>query len=388
MKKCAIVSGAFKDVFSPDEACNVIKSALPHGIEAVTVPFCDGGEYTYDVLLNTGRYSEVFVDDVVNPYYKLVRSKYLVSGDEAHIVSSEIIRLFPEDDKEKNPLLLTDYGLGQLLKHAVDNGTKHIFLYLGGTSTVCFGMGFVQALGVRFYNHKGELIDKPLCAEDICKLSKYYKGNVNYSDYDLTVVCDGDARSYEMRGINSLKISAQFESIKEKVLDELELCRQKVLTLTEESDDIRFGGAAGGILYGAKLVFSPRCVLGGEFIKDLLDAEKAIAECDYVITGEGRYDNSACGKTPIFVSGMARKYGKKIYLICGQVDGRLLNDAGLDVITATDCPEIKDNGLEAIITCQRYYGNALDGMDYKDKVCLFKKMTPVYLKEIFGRFAL
>ncbi|MCI8376154.1 MAG: glycerate kinase [Lachnospiraceae bacterium] len=388
MKKCAIVSGSFKDVYSPVEACEMIRQALPEGFEATMMPFCDGGEYTYDVLLNTRKYHEVYVDNILNPYFVRVNCRYLVYKDEAHIVSSEILRILPEEDDKKNPLVLTDFGLGQLIKHAIDGGFKHIFLYLGGTSTVSFGLGLAQAIGVNFYHKDGTKIEEPLTANDALDIIKYDKSDVNISMVDITIIGDGDAHSNEMRNISKLKISNQYEELKEEILDKLEQCRCAVLRLLDEDENIAFGGAAGGILFGIRMLFTPKCILGGAYFKDLLSAESIISDCDLVITGEGRYDNSACGKAPVFVSRLASKYKKKVYLVCGQVDRRMLFDEDTEIIFASDFPEMKENGIEAIITCQKYFNTISSDMDYESRIQYYREKTPLILKEIMRRVAL
>ena len=129
--KILIATGSFKDVFNPIEAAEVIRNALSPDNESVLLPFCDGGEYTYEVLKhNFSFYHEITARNVVNPYGISKDTGYLINGDEAHLVSSSILRLYPEEDKYKNPLMLTDYGYGQMIADAIQKGCKKLFLYI------------------------------------------------------------------------------------------------------------------------------------------------------------------------------------------------------------------------------------------------------------------
>ena len=128
--KCLISSGSFKDVYTSAEACRTIRDILPTGYDAVTLPVCDGGDYTYSILKDFfgGKAREIIVPDVFNPYGAKVTSHYLAVDGTAWVVSSEILHLTPEEDSYKNPLYLSDYGLGQLIAHAAAEGFRDIRL--------------------------------------------------------------------------------------------------------------------------------------------------------------------------------------------------------------------------------------------------------------------
>ena len=79
--KILVATGSFKDVYSPLEAADVLCSALDREKNEVSmVPFCDGGEYTFEVLKHCFDFRERTVEQVVNPYGKPVSSRYLFRG--------------------------------------------------------------------------------------------------------------------------------------------------------------------------------------------------------------------------------------------------------------------------------------------------------------------
>ena len=204
--KILVATGSFKDVFSPLEAADVICSALDRDKNEVTsVPFCDGGEYTYEVLRHCFGYEEQLVEQVVNPYGRACACSYLIQGDEAHIVSSSILRLYPEEDVYKNPLNLTDYGYGQLIADALKRGCRKLTLYFGGTSTVSCGMGALQALGASLFDTEGNLIPVPCTGADLNRIAHIESPETDYSGIDVHIVADGNSKVDALPGITGLK---------------------------------------------------------------------------------------------------------------------------------------------------------------------------------------
>ncbi len=69
--------------------------------------------------------------------------------------ASGLMLVAPE---KRNPLLASSFGTGELIRHALDNGIRHIILGIGGSATVDGGMGMAQALGVRFLDADGQVL--------------------------------------------------------------------------------------------------------------------------------------------------------------------------------------------------------------------------------------
>lgn len=387
--KILIASGSFKDVYSPSEAVDMLADVfLKHGHDVVKCPFCDGGEYTFDVLERTlGEFEEVLVDDVINVYGRHVQSHYLVDKDDvAHIVSSEILRLYPEEDNYKNPLKLTDYGFGQLILDAVNKGFKNINLYLGGTSTVDFGMGMLQALGGRLYDASGMLIAPYVTAETLSQISKIVFDSTKYRDIKVTVIADGDAKAYEMEGITALKVGRLFKGQKDLIVSSAKEAAQAVMEATGFGDKRPFSGAAGALLYGIDSIFRATYVLGGDYFANLLKLKEKICACDYVVTGEGRYDNTACGKAPASIAGIASSFGKPVALICGQIDKKGVPNYESGAIH--NLPEAERLGISIILTCQKYYDEHPAVGTYKEQIDYYRKKTPEIIDALLAEVKL
>ena len=75
-----------------------------------------------------------------------VTASYLLRGDEAVIEISQASGLTLLAPEERNPMVATSYGTGQLVVDAVRRGAKHIIVGLGGSATSDAGMGMLKAL--------------------------------------------------------------------------------------------------------------------------------------------------------------------------------------------------------------------------------------------------
>ena len=385
--KILIATGSFKDVFNPIEAAEVIRNALSPDNESVLLPFCDGGEYTYEVLKhNFSYFHEITARNIVNPYGISKDAGYLINGDEAHLVSSSILRLYPEEDKYKNPLMLTDYGYGQMIEDAIQKGCKKLFLYIGGVSTACCGFGLIQALGAKLYTKNEQLIPEPCRGKDLLRVNRIDTTGLNFHDIEIQVVADGNSKVDALPGITALKVGKSFSEQKETIVSELMKGVENVISLTEISPTKDFTGAAGGLLFGLEQVFPSICyTLGGLFFNRVFGLEEMIEKADLVITGEGRYDNTADGKGPCVITRLAKKHGKSAVLVCGQHEKSKIPVYTGGIVDCRGDELFQREGITEIITGQEYYDEIEIPQQYEDCISLYKKQTPVLLKQLFRR---
>ena len=385
--KILIATGSFKDVFNPIEAAEVIRNALSPDNESVLLPFCDGGEYTYEVLKhNFSYFHEITARNIVNPYGISKDAGYLINGDEAHLVSSSILRLYPEEDKYKNPLMLTDYGYGQMIADAIQKGCKKLFLYIGGVSTACCGFGLIQALGAKLYTKNEQLIPEPCRGKDLLRVNRIDTTGLNFHDIEIQVVADGNSKVDALPGITALKVGKSFSEQKETIVSELMKGVENVISLTEISPTKDFTGAAGGLLFGLEQVFPSICyTLGGLFFNRVFGLEEMIEKADLVITGEGRYDNTADGKGPCVITRLAKKHGKSAVLVCGQHEKSKIPVYTGGIVDCRGDELFQREGITEIITGQEYYDEIEIPQQYEDCISLYKKQTPALLKQLFRR---
>ncbi len=372
-----IASGSFKDVYTSIEACEMLKNNININCNVDVMPICDGGENTYEVMKYYLDCDEIFVENVYNSYLQLKTVPYLVFNNQAYIISSKIIKLSPDEENYKNPLLLSDYGVGQLIKDALDRGYKKINICIGGTSTVDYGIGLLQALGAKIYDKYGKIISRPICGKDIIKISKIVCKPI-YKNVEINILADGNIGLNKMKYVTKYKIGWQYNEFKENIMKELNEGLMNLCKLTDVNFDTPFLGAAGGILIGINMMFTTKCKLGGEYYVKLFNIEEKIKNSNLVITGEGRFDNSECGKTPIVIAKLCKINKKRLIFVCGQIDNPKISKCKSVIKNDT---YLKSIGIDILITCQKFYNTIKLSNSYKHNLELFKLYTPIVLKE-------
>ena len=365
-------------------------------IKLHTLPMADGGEDSNAVLSAKFKCKKIKVEDVIEPIGNPAESYYLkLDKYTAFIGSAQILGLPPELDRYKNPLVLTSYGLGQLIKDAINRKFKKIIIGLGGTSTVDGGIGMAQALGARFLNSKNlPLIpgnNRCLTGSDLSEVMDVELGSIPSCYKDLSVIglCDTTINVTQMHIPTNRKISKHCDKERTSINKTLEVsllqyCRIVSRKLSSGSNlKHREGfGVAGGINLSLVLVFELTTVSGIMFFMQKLGLEEVIKNSDLVITGEGRFENeiSLKGKTPFGVLSLAKKYSKPVLFICGDVCSSLKRY--FKSYLASGLPdEIKDYGITDIISFHKYYEGIRKPSSYKKEVELYRRSTPQILKE-------
>ncbi len=399
MQNILILLNSFKDVFTPEESLQTIKQALldvDKNIHVKAKQICDGGEYCLDVVQKNFNHKIIKLENIKTPYKHNTFSKYLMLDNETSFISSsQILRIEPKFDEFKNPLYLTSFGLGEKLKHAINSGAKSIYIGLGGTNTVDCGVGMLQALGVRFLDENGKI----LVPED----KKYFSGidliNIKKIDFDcvdfdfrkikIFAVCDGNSTICDMDTPSRQKIGQKFHKRQDEILEKLHsgvMNFSKIIQKHNFYKDIKnmpFYGVAGGINLALDALFSTKMILGSEYFAKELKIEQMIEKSDLIITGEGKLDNSLCGKIPIGISKIAKKYDKKVLYIVGNVDEKLKDMFKGNI--ALDLPyEFKEKGVWAILSCHEFYNNKLIPKNQDEKKKLYKNGMRYILKKELG----
>ncbi|MGL5086178.1 MAG: glycerate kinase, partial [Clostridium sp.] len=192
--KFILAPDSFKESMTALEVCNAmeraIKKIIPNAV-CIKVPMADGGEGTVEALVDgsNGYMEEVIV---LNPLGKNITSKYGILGDKEtaiiEMAKASGIELVKKEDR--NPLITTSYGTGQLIKDAVDKGIKHIVIGIGGSATNDGGAGMLQALGVKLMDKNGQEISfggGSLGNVESIDISQIHPG---LKDISIEVACD------------------------------------------------------------------------------------------------------------------------------------------------------------------------------------------------------
>ena len=408
-----VATGAFKDVFSPSEAGEMISKAIrsalggSDSVRVEIVPMADGGEFSDEVLASHCGCRRIWVGDSVDPRGEPMGAEYLALDDgTAFIASAQALGLLPAHYRYKNPLNLTSYGLGQLIQHAAHAGFKKLTIGMGGTSTVDAGIGMAQALGVRFLDSDGAPLEPRLGAYltggDLDRVGGIVQESVpSYlADLAITVLCDTRISVSEMQVPTEMKIGKLFDSQRASILATLQGALRAYCELLGDwlsSRDLHLDGAkrdlfredslgvAGGVVLSLLAISRPQLVPGVEFFVRQLQLKDAVVRADLVVTGEGRFDISLEGKTPAGVSALARRYGKPVLLVCGSVSPSL--KSFFDSAIARRLPsEITAAGITAMISCHERFDSIQLPKSYDEEMAVYRRETPIVLAEKFRAY--
>jgi glycerate 2-kinase len=274
-------------------------------VETVLVPVADGGDGTVAAALSAG-WSEVVVD-AVGPTGEPVRAAYARQGRRAVVELAEVVGLDRLPGGRLDPLGASTYGLGLVIKHAVEAGATEIVLGLGGSASTDGGAGMVQALGAR--------LDAPT----------RLLPNVR-----VTVATDVDSPLLGPTGA-----AAVFGPQKGAAPEQVEILEHRLTTWAQlvtqatgqDWSTTAGAGAAGGTGFAALALLGASVRPGIDVVLDLVGFVDQLAGADLVITGEGSLDaQSLAGKAPVGVARAAAAYGIPVVAVAGR---RRLDDAAL-----------------------------------------------------------
>ena len=158
MKKCIVISDSFKGTLSTLDICAIAREVFPAyfpDCQLVTLPVADGGEGTVACFLEAFRAQPVEVT-VSGPFGEPVQAAY-ARKDALAVIEMASAAGLPLAGERRDPETATTYGVGQLIRHAVEQGCTNILLGLGGSATNDGGCGCAAALGTRFYDAEGHV---------------------------------------------------------------------------------------------------------------------------------------------------------------------------------------------------------------------------------------
>lgn len=326
--KVIIAPDKFKQSLTSLEAAAAIKKGLRKANpnwELKEVPLADGGEGTVAALtyaLN-GTVKKVKVKgplgEPVEAEYGLVEVNSKKQGI-IEIAQAAGLHLVAEN----KALKATTYGVGELIKTALNDSCQELIIGLGGSATTDGGVGLVQALGGQFLNQNKEQIS--FGGQSLLDLA-----NINLEKLDprikktkITVAADVNNPLYGPQGaayVYAPQKGATPEEVKllDKALQNLAKVAKQDLNV--EMAKWPGGGAAGGLGAGLKAFLGAKIQSGTELILKTVKFSQQIKGADLIITGEGRFDlQSLRGKLPVGVAKVASKENIPVIVLAGAVD--------------------------------------------------------------------
>ncbi len=333
----------FKDSLSANEACHLASSILLQQdfvCEPDILPLTDGGEGFTEILTDfaggslkssvvqgpLGKPAGIqlgFVEAGQLPPEARQVGKLPSEGLVAVIEMASAVGLSLLSSGDRNPWETRTHGVGEMIRMAADMGVAAILLGIGGSSTNDLGLGALQALGLRFLDHEGAILEpiRPSCWDRLAFIS----GRLPPLP-PIRIACDvdnlllGDSGATMVFGPQKgLKESdlAQFEGEAARVASIV----LQALQVGSELLDEPCTGAAGGLGFGLRAATGASFVPGFSMFSAWMGLEKRLHEADLVITGEGCFDESSfSGKGPGSIVDMALEASKQVWVLAGSLD--------------------------------------------------------------------
>lgn len=342
-----IAIDSLKGSLSSIEAGRAIKNGIRKVYPDAKVsirPVADGGEGTVDALVE-GMNGQIHQISVTGPLGQPVTAKYgIISRTNTAVMEMSQaagITLVPEE--KRNPLYTTTYGVGEMIKDAIQKNCRHFIIGIGGSATNDGGIGMLQALGYDFLDSDG--LPVPLGAIGLKDLASISCDNVIPALKECTfrIACDVTNVLCGKNGCSA--VFGPQKGATDNMIAQMDAWLHHYASLAQnvspQADPACPGtGAAGGLGF-AFLTFTNAVLESGvKIILEETQLEDYIKTADYVITGEGCLDRqTVMGKAPIGVAKLAKQFGKPVLAFSGSAtrDASLCNENGIDAFFPILC---------------------------------------------------
>ena len=317
MGKIIVAIDSFKGCLTSKEANAAAAAGILQRMpaeEVIQIPVSDGGEGWLEAFQAAvgGDLVDVSVRD---PLMRPIVAQYLMSGHTAVIEIAKASGLTLLTPQERNPLVATSYGTGELIVDAVRRGCKDIIVGLGGSATSDCGMGMLRAIIDNYASHG--------LWDDVSALH----------DVHFTIATDV---SNPLCGNNG---AAQVFAPQKGATPEMVAMLDARARLFAEKSALHFGydrqdtpgaGAAGGLGYSFLQYMNADRRSGIDLLLESIHFDALLSDADLVITGEGSADRQTLmGKLPFGILQRAQASHVPVVLMAGRVsDRQLLLDAG------------------------------------------------------------
>lgn len=283
------------------EATQAAASGLLQGhpeAAVITMPLSDGGEGLVDCIARAIEVQWVEAD-VHDPLMRPLRVRYALSADGTtaymEMAMAAGLTLLAED--ERNPLIASTYGVGEMLLDAVRRGCLRVVMGIGGSATCDGGEGMVEAIRT--------FLPLPL--------------QVTVASDVQNPLCGANGAAYVFAPQKGA--TAEQLPMLDQRLRDFALRTQALGFDTDHLDERPGAGAAGGLGYALMAYLGAELRSGIDLVLDVIGFDRALRGASLVLTGEGRSDSQTLmGKVPMGVLRRARAQGVPVVLLSGAVE--------------------------------------------------------------------
>jgi len=340
--KIVIAPDSYKESLTALEVATAIaagfREVFPRA-EYLLLPMADGGEGTMAAMVAATGGTTIEVT-VTGPLGEPVAASYGLAGDGRAAViemaAASGLALVPPD--KRNPLQTTSYGTGELIRAALDAGSCHLIIGIGGSATNDGGAGMLQALGARLLDRDDREIGPG--GGELAKLQRIDMGGMDsrLSSCRIEAACDvtnpltGPTGASVVFGPQKGATPEMVEQLDDNLARFGELISRD---LGVSVGDVPGAGAAGGMGAALLAFCGARLRPGIDIVMEAVGLDAAVRDADLVITGEGRIDSQTVhGKTPFGVARVAKRYGRPVIGIAGSLsaDAGVVHAHGIDAL--------------------------------------------------------
>ncbi|MBQ7687094.1 MAG: glycerate kinase [Bacteroidaceae bacterium] len=351
MKKIIVAIDSFKGCLTSAEANQAaaegIIDKMPEA-KVVQVPVSDGGEGFLEAF-QAAMGDEIVEVKVKDPLMRPIVAPYLLQGNTAVIEIANASGLMLLKPEERNPMVATSYGTGQLVVDAVRRGCKHIIVGLGGSATSDCGIGMLRAIIDAFakgcnWDDLRQLDDvrftiatdvtNPLCGENgAAHFFAPQKFAIKREQSELDSIAEREQTRPQVKGATPEQVLALDARAKR-------FAEVSAKHLNRDCQNMPGAGAAGGLGYAFLQYMNAECRSGIDLLLDTIHFDDLLSDADLVITGEGSADRQTLmGKLPFGILQRAQYHHIPVMLIAGRIaDEQLLLDAGFSRVACINPP--------------------------------------------------
>jgi glycerate kinase len=342
--KIVLAPDSFKESMTASQAVAAmragVESVLPD-TEIVGVPMADGGEGTVDAVVDALHGERVEVEVAgplggpVTAHYGYVPLRQLAVIETATAAGLELI---PRD--QRNVLRSSTFGVGQLIRDALDRGAEELLVGLGGSATNDGGTGMLCALGAVFSDGEGHPL--PPGGAALERLAHIDVSGMDPRLADVRIRIASDVTAPLLGPTGASAVFGPQKGATPADVTRLEAALARLVAVTRSAlgsahPDRPGAGAAGGLGFALMDFLGAQARPGVEEIADTVGLARAVQGADWVFTGEGSVDaQTVMGKTPFGVAQAAVGAGARVVIFAGRVapDAAVLLDHGVDRLVA------------------------------------------------------
>lgn len=326
--KIVVASDSFKgslDAIEIADICQKVAEVIFDDCEVVKIPMADGGEGTTDCLIEAMNGEKIYCD-VKNPLHLPIRAGYGVFENSAIMEMAAASGITLISDDERDIMKQSTFGTGEMLLDALSNGYKNIYLGIGGSATNDGGIGFANAIGVKFLDENCEEVQA--LPENFEKIKSIDASSINplILSANIQVMCD--VTSPLLGEFGATNVFGKQKGADEKTREILERGMTHYIDIAEKTMNKAVrneagAGAAGGLGAALMLFANASMCSGVDTVLDILKFEAKVNDADLVITGEGMMDyQSAYGKVASGVGKICKKHNIACIAIVGSMGER------------------------------------------------------------------